>query len=141
MKVYQKKWQAFGWNAIIVHGHNINDIIKAFEKARNHKGAPTVLLAETHKGKYFGGNIDNQLSWHGKPLGTSSAETIAHLKTLIKNLDAKLEPKLPDIPQWEEKEHKPINLPESLDYVKGILTIKDYFTDYILFQVRKLLQE
>ena len=125
MKIYQKKWQSFGWNALIVHGHNIDDIIKAFSKARNHKGAPTIILAETTKGKYFGEKIDNQLNWHGKPLGVSSIEIISHIKTLIKNPEVNLKPKLPDIPEWKEKEQKPISLPENLGYDKSTPLTKD----------------
>ena len=46
-----QKWQAFGWNSIEVDGHNIKDILKAFDEAEGVKGKPTVIIAKTIKGK------------------------------------------------------------------------------------------
>jgi transketolase len=48
-----KKWAAFGWNVLNVDGHDIGHINDAVEKARAHKGRPTVIILETIKGKGF----------------------------------------------------------------------------------------
>ncbi len=53
--VYQKRVEAFGWHAIVIDGHDINEIVKAFEEAEQVKGKPTCILAKTFKGKYFPG--------------------------------------------------------------------------------------
>ncbi|MAT87811.1 MAG: transketolase [Aestuariivita sp.] len=45
------KFRAFGWKAEIVDGHNFNDLRKAFKKAHNTTGKPTVILAKTTVGK------------------------------------------------------------------------------------------
>ncbi len=50
VETYRKRFDAFGWNAIIVDGHDIVDIIKALHNARNCKDKPTCLVAKTYKG-------------------------------------------------------------------------------------------
>lgn len=45
------KWENFGWNVIEIDGHDIEEIIAAFDKADTVKGKPTVIIANTVKGK------------------------------------------------------------------------------------------
>ena len=45
------KWEAFGWNVIEVDGHDVAAILSAFDAAEATKGKPTVILAQTVKGK------------------------------------------------------------------------------------------
>jgi len=58
------------------------------------------------------------LNWHGKHLEHESAPAIAHLKTLIKNPDTKIEPKKPEIEEYKEIAHEPIKIGD-LNYEKG----------------------
>ena len=60
-----EKMAAFGWNVIKVDGHNVAALSAAFEQAKGNKGAPTVLLAKTVKGKGVS-FMENQAGWHGK---------------------------------------------------------------------------
>jgi len=60
-----EKFVAFGWNVIQIDGHDIVAILDAFDKARNYKGKPTVIVAETHKGKGVS-FMEDQAGWHGK---------------------------------------------------------------------------
>ena len=46
-----QKWQGFGWNVITIDGHDIQQIDDAFTQAEATKGVPTVIIAETVKGK------------------------------------------------------------------------------------------
>ncbi|MBQ7226735.1 MAG: transketolase [Clostridia bacterium] len=62
---YPSKFKAFGWNVISIDGHNIEEILDAFEKARAAKGKPTVIVAKTVKGKGVS-FMENQAGWHGK---------------------------------------------------------------------------
>ena len=62
---YASKFKAFGWNTISIDGHNIEEILDAFEKARSVKNKPTVIIAKTVKGKGVS-FMENQASWHGK---------------------------------------------------------------------------
>src|SRR3954470_18492715 len=65
MGQFERRWQAFGWNTVVIDGHDIAAILDAFEKARSTKGQPTMILARTEKGKgvSFTEGKDN---WHGK---------------------------------------------------------------------------
>lgn len=46
-----EKWAGFGWNVITIDGHDIKAIDEALDKAEATKGVPTVIIAETTKGK------------------------------------------------------------------------------------------
>jgi len=46
-----EKWRAFGWNALSVDGHDVGAVLDALDEAAAKKGAPTVIVAETIKGK------------------------------------------------------------------------------------------
>lgn len=45
------KWRSFGWHVIEIDGHNIEQIISALDEAKTIKGMPTMVIAETTKGK------------------------------------------------------------------------------------------
>ncbi len=64
MDVYKKRAEAFGWNAIVIDGHDINEIVAALDNANSTKGQPTCIIAKTFKGKYMPG-IEDDASWHG----------------------------------------------------------------------------
>lgn len=59
-----KKFEAFGWNVIVIDGHDFNAIEAALEKASKCKGMPTAIIANTVKGKGVS-FMENQVSWHG----------------------------------------------------------------------------
>jgi len=59
------KWTAFGWNVLQINGHEIDQIINAVETAKNTKGLPTVIIADTIKGKGVS-YMEDKCSWHGK---------------------------------------------------------------------------
>lgn len=59
------KFESFGWNVISIDGHNMEQILDAFEQARNTKGKPTAVIAATVKGKGVS-FMENQAGWHGK---------------------------------------------------------------------------
>lgn len=60
-----EKFKSFGFQVINIDGHDIEEIIKAFEVARNVKGKPTCIIAKTIKGKGIA-FMENQAGWHGK---------------------------------------------------------------------------
>ncbi len=62
---YESKLEAFGWNVITIDGHNIEQILDAFDKAKTVKGKPTAIVAKTIKGKGVS-FMEDQASWHGK---------------------------------------------------------------------------
>jgi len=62
---YESKLEAFNWNVISIDGHNIEEILDAFDKAKKTKGKPTAIIAKTVKGKGVS-FMENQAGWHGK---------------------------------------------------------------------------
>ena len=58
------KYRAFGWHVIEIDGHNFEQILDAFDEARNTKGMPTVIIAHTVKGKGVS-FMEDQAGWHG----------------------------------------------------------------------------
>ncbi len=67
MSVYpiDEKFRGFGFEVINVDGHNIKELIQAFENAKKIKGRPTAIVANTIKGKGVS-FMENQAGWHGK---------------------------------------------------------------------------
>merc|ERR1712165_320334 len=86
MDVYKARLESFGFHAIVVDGHDVNELYNAFTEAEKVKGKPTCVLAKTYKGRAFP-NIEDEMNWHGKALGAKSEEVVAHLKTLLKSVD------------------------------------------------------
>lgn len=84
METYRKRLDAFGFNAIVVDGHDVEELSRAFFEAQQTKGRPTAIIAKTYKGKFFP-NIEDLENWHGKPLGDSAETVIKSLQELIKN--------------------------------------------------------
>lgn len=60
-----EKFRSFGFQVINIDGHDIDEIIKAFEVAKNIKNKPTCIIAKTTKGKGVS-FMENQVGWHGK---------------------------------------------------------------------------
>lgn len=96
VEAYQKRLEAFGWKAIVIDGHNIEEIANAFNIASTtDEERPTALIAKTLKGKNFP-NIEDLETWHGKPLGEHTEEVIEHLNGLLKHHDTpQLHPREP----------------------------------------------
>ncbi|XP_043654642.1 transketolase-like protein 2 [Drosophila teissieri] len=92
LDVYRDRLEAFGFNAVVVDGHDVEELTKAFHCAAITKNKPTAIIAKTFKGKDFP-NIEDLDNWHGKPLGDKAAEVVKHLQGLIVNKDVKLAPK------------------------------------------------
>ena len=61
-----EKYSAFGWNVTSIDGHDMQQILDAFSRAREVSGRPTVILARTIKGKGVS-FMENEASWHGTP--------------------------------------------------------------------------
>ena len=51
MEEIAARWKGFEWHTIVVDGHDIPALLRAFEEARATKGRPTMILARTLKGK------------------------------------------------------------------------------------------
>jgi len=71
---YAKRAAAFGWNAVVVDGHNIETMCKEFHHA-NESPTPTCFVAKTFKGRGMIGQED-LLNFHGKPVSKDAMDGI-----------------------------------------------------------------
>ena len=74
-----KKWEAFGWNVLEINGHDYQEIVRACQDAKKQKGKPTVIVANTIKGKGVS-FMQNQYLWHSKvPTDEELAKAFAEI--------------------------------------------------------------
>ncbi|HEY7779423.1 MAG TPA: transketolase [Ktedonobacterales bacterium] len=64
---YAARARAFGWHAVEIDGHNLEEIDRAYAEAERTTGQPTLIVAQTIKGKGYSA-VENKEGWHGKPL-------------------------------------------------------------------------
>ena len=65
-EVYEKRFQAFGWDTVVIDGHNLDEIESAFKKSQVTE-KPFAIIAKTLKGKGVS-FIEDKDAWHGKPV-------------------------------------------------------------------------
>lgn len=94
MDVYDNRVKAFGLNSIVVDGHDVGELVQAFEQAAATTGRPTAVVAKTFKGKGFP-NIEDLVNWHGKALGAEGDKIVKLLQSQLKNADVSIKPKPP----------------------------------------------
>ena len=79
LETYRRRAEAFGCRALVIDGHNLEEIDGAYVDAQETVGRPTVILARTVKGKGFS-EIENREGWHGVALPPDmAARAIAEL--------------------------------------------------------------
>jgi transketolase len=73
MGSYRRRWEAFGWQALVVDGHDVTALTAAYEAASLTPDRPTVVLARTIKGKGLPG-FEGSENEHGKALDQEQAD-------------------------------------------------------------------
>ncbi len=106
-----EKYRAFGWNVVRIDGHDMKQVVDALESAKATKnGKPTVILADTVKGKGVS-FMENIAGWHGKTPNLDELtkglaelnltgkipldELFAHAKAYQAEVERKLDAKMP----------------------------------------------
>jgi transketolase len=82
LEPYKKKWEAFGWKVKEIDGHDMAEILNTLEKVPFKKNKPSLIIANTVKGKGIS-FMENNPEWHGKALKGEHAE-IAKRETCSK---------------------------------------------------------
>ncbi len=59
----EEKWRSFGWEIRRINGHNMDEILTALSNLPKEKGKPTVIIADTIKGKGVP-SIEGDYHWH-----------------------------------------------------------------------------
>ena len=78
---YEQRFRAFGFETMVINGHDFKEIDLAFEKALYHRGdEPLAIIAHTIKGKGIS-FLEDKDGWHGKALNEEE------LQKAIKELD------------------------------------------------------
>ncbi|UCD09000.1 MAG: transketolase [Dehalococcoidales bacterium] len=65
MEPVKDKWASFGWNVIEIDGHAIVQVLDTLQQASNTTDMPTVIIANTIKGKGVS-FMEGKAEWHGK---------------------------------------------------------------------------
>ena len=108
----EEKYRSFGWDVVSINGHDMVQVVEALEEAKHASGKPTVIIADTIKGKGVS-FMENVAGWHGKTpnleemqkglkeLGIDKEGRIpvdalfAHAKQYQAEVERKLEGKMP----------------------------------------------
>lgn len=65
LKPFAKKWESFGWAVKEINGHDYNEIMDAMSQFPFSEGKPSVIIANTVKGKGVS-FMENQIMWHAR---------------------------------------------------------------------------
>lgn len=74
LEPYKAKWEGFGWHVVEIDGHDFSQISESLGKAPQVQGKPTLVLANTVKGKGIS-FMEHNPAWHGGGLKGEHAET------------------------------------------------------------------
>jgi transketolase len=109
MEGYRSRWASFGWQALVVDGHDLSALLAAFDTAAGTKGKPTVLLAKTFKGKGIS-FMENHTGWHGKPVakGEETQKAIDELTKQLKPSSTAISIKKPSTPAQRPSSISPL---------------------------------
>jgi len=111
MGQFERRWQAFGWNTVVIDGHDIAAILDAFDTARNTKGQPTMILARTEKGKGVS-FTDDKDNWHGKAFKKDELDKA--VKELESQMVSGVTVKAPDLIRKPQTTSRPPDAPKAL---------------------------
>src|SRR6056297_424802 len=124
VKSYKKKLESFGWETIVIDGHSIKQVQKAYKKALN-SNKPFMIIAKTIKGKGVK-LMENKNGWHGKALSQKQFnQVVGSLGDVDKNFQL-------NIAKPEDRKHsvqsQALSVEIDNDYKKGdkIATRKVY---------------
>lgn len=77
------KWRAFGWEVVEIDGHDMEQIVRTLEWAREFRGRPAMIIAHTIKGKGVS-FMENQVVWHGKaPCREEAEQALRELRSCL----------------------------------------------------------
>jgi transketolase len=83
----EEKYRSFGWDVLMVDGHDMEDIVAKLEAARQQSsGRPVVLICKTNKGRGVS-FMENVCGWHGKPPNREELTQVLHELGLQETFD------------------------------------------------------
>ncbi len=109
LDTYRRRVEAFGCFPVVIDGHDVTAIDRAFGEALSATGKPTVIIAKTVKGKGFS-EIENKEGWHGKALPPDMAQRAIKELGGARSLRVKTAKPEPGIPATKHA-NGPVTLP------------------------------
>src|SRR5215203_6381698 len=104
---YSDRLRAFGWDAIEIDGHDVEQIDAAYREAESTSGKPTAIVAKTIKGKGYS-KVEDQGGWHGKAVKEEALQELGGVRNIRVDLpkpDAgerhRFEPAAQEWPRYE----------------------------------------
>lgn len=83
-----EKFKSFGWNVIEISAHSFDEIDAAFNAAAEFKGKPSVIVADSIKGKGVS-FMEDQVGWHGTaPNAEQYEQAMSELNAALAELEA-----------------------------------------------------
>jgi len=111
LDVYRRRVESFGCFPIVIDGHDVTAIDRAYGQALSATGKPTVIIAKTIKGKGFS-EIENKEGWHGRVLPPDMAERAIKELGGIRHLKVKTaKPEREDSPKVNTRVEPTVTLP------------------------------
>lgn len=114
-QIYESRFKSFGWETIIIDGHDIEQIRHAYDSAQK-SSKPFVIIAKTVKGKGIK-MLEDKLNWHGKTLSKQDLEIA-----------------LKDLGEINETLTGTLTLPESLDVQKSVHDTPDHTIGFSIYE-------
>src|SRR3990167_2264928 len=94
VETYKKRVEAFGWQAMVIDGHDLKALVDLWTSLETGKGKPVIVIAKTVKGKGVS-MLEDVNGWHGRPLPQEDFEkAVKELGNVDKSLRGKVA--LPD---------------------------------------------
>jgi len=90
------RWRAASWHVVAIDGHDLAHVLAALDEARHTRGRPTMILAQTIKGKGIS-VMEGKEGWHGKALksGPELDKALAELEAQLVKEEEPLPPPSP----------------------------------------------
>lgn len=75
VSLYEEKWRAFNWHVLHVNGHDFTQLSRAFSEAKEYKSGPSIIIADTVKGKGIS-IAEDSAQWHSRTPQDHEWETV-----------------------------------------------------------------
>lgn len=121
--LYAARAKAFGWNTIVIDGHNYEEIDQAYAQAMQPHASPTLIIARTIKGKGVS-FLENKNGWHGKALNKEQEEQALKELNPVRSMTFPVQ-KPENLQPAQEPARKPLELP-TYDGKEAVATRKAY---------------
>jgi len=128
METHRRRWESFGWQALIVDGHNIPELLEAYAKAGQTPDRPTVVLARTIKGQGML-DVEDKEGEHGKAMQPDfAAKIVAGLQQHLANTGRSWTPRSPTPVVHADRllATRPVVLPPYISPGKDVATRKAF---------------